>query len=65
MVSALLLSALFFRLSIEQRLPQIGVLRAAGFSLADIRRVFLIEGIVDGRRSARCSAPRSPSAGRR
>ena len=44
MVSALLLSALFFRLGIEQRLPQIGVLRAAGFSLADIRRVFLIEG---------------------
>ena len=46
MVSALLLSALFFRLGIEQRLPQIGVLRAAGFSLAHIRRVFLIEGVV-------------------
>lgn len=44
MVSALLLAALFFRLSVEQRLPQIGVLRAMGFSLATIRRLFLIEG---------------------
>lgn len=43
MVSALLLAALFFRLSIEQRLPQIGVLRATGFGLSDIRRLFLAE----------------------
>jgi hypothetical protein len=43
MISALLLAALFFRLSIEQRLAQIGVLRATGFSLADIRRLFLLE----------------------
>ena len=42
---------LFFRLSLEQRLSQIGVLRAAGFSLGDVRRVFLIEGA--RRRSAR------------
>ncbi|HEX5069215.1 MAG TPA: FtsX-like permease family protein [Vicinamibacterales bacterium] len=46
MVSALLLSALFFRLSIEQRLAQIGVLRATGFSLSDIRRLFLAEAAV-------------------
>ena len=46
MVSALLLSALFFRLSIEQRLAQIGVLRATGFRLADIRRLFLLEASV-------------------
>ena len=31
MVAALLLAALFFRLSIEQRASQIGVLRAGGF----------------------------------
>jgi ABC-type lipoprotein release transport system permease subunit len=44
MVSALLLAALFFRLGIEQRLPQVGVLRAMGFSLAAVRRLFLLEG---------------------
>jgi putative ABC transport system permease protein len=44
MVSALLLSVLFFRLGVEQRIQQIGVLRAAGFSLAQIRRMLLIEG---------------------
>lgn len=46
MVSALLLAALFFRLSIEQRLSQIGVLRAAGFSLRAVRRLLLLEGSV-------------------
>jgi putative ABC transport system permease protein len=44
MVSALLLTALFFRLGIEQRLTQAGLLRATGFSLAALRRLFLIEG---------------------
>jgi hypothetical protein len=44
MVSALLLAALFFRLSVEQRLAEIGVLRATGFSLTAVRRLFLIEG---------------------
>jgi len=43
MVSALLLAALFFRLGIEQRLAQIGVLRATGFALSDIRRLFVLE----------------------
>ena len=45
MVAALLLAALFFRLSVEQRLPQLGVLRAAGFPLAAIRRALTIEGV--------------------
>jgi putative ABC transport system permease protein len=45
-VSALLLAALFFRLGIEQRLREIGVLRAAGFSIKAIQRLFLQEGIV-------------------
>jgi ABC-type lipoprotein release transport system permease subunit len=43
-VSAILLAALFFRLSVEQRLPEIGLLRAEGFPLGTVRRVFLIEG---------------------
>jgi len=45
-VSALLLSALFFRLGIEQRLREIGVLRATGFSVQAIQRLFLTEGVV-------------------
>ena len=46
MVAALLLAALFFRLSIEQRAAQIGVLRAAGFSTSAVRRAFVLEGVV-------------------
>ena len=42
-VSALLLAGLFFRLGVEQRLRELGVLRAIGFSVATIRRVFLGE----------------------
>jgi ABC-type antimicrobial peptide transport system permease subunit len=44
MVSALLLTGLFFKLGIEQRLREIGVLRALGFSISKIRVVFLLEG---------------------
>ena len=44
MVSALLLAGLFFRLGVEQRTREIGVLRALGFSLAKIRNLFLLEG---------------------
>ena len=44
MVSALLLTGLFFKLGIEQRMHEIGVLRALGFSLAKVRAVFLLEG---------------------
>ena len=46
MVAALLLAALFFRLGIEQRLTQSGILRAMGFSLAALRRIFMIEGVL-------------------
>ncbi|MEP6912599.1 MAG: FtsX-like permease family protein [bacterium] len=42
--SALMLTALFFKLGIEQRLREIGVLQAAGFSASRIRALFLMEG---------------------
>ncbi|MEP7270296.1 MAG: ABC transporter permease [Acidobacteriota bacterium] len=45
-VSALLLAALFFRLGIEQRLREIGTLRAVGFGSGSIRNLFLGEGVV-------------------
>ena len=45
-VSALLLASLFFRLGVEQRLRELGLLRAAGFPAAAIRRVFLSEAFV-------------------
>jgi ABC-type antimicrobial peptide transport system permease subunit len=44
MVSALLLTGLFFKLGVEQRMPEIGVLRALGFSIPKIQTVFLLEG---------------------
>lgn len=44
-VSALLLAILFFRLGVEQRLKQIGILRAAGFTIAIVRRLLLVEAI--------------------
>jgi len=43
--SALLLAALFFRLSVEQRARELGLLRAVGFSTARVRRLFLAEGL--------------------
>ena len=45
-VSALLLAALFFKLSIEQRAREVGLLRAVGFSAASVRRLFLLEGLL-------------------
>jgi putative ABC transport system permease protein len=45
-VSALLLATLFFRLGIEQRLREIGLLRAVGFSIKQIRSLFLREGLL-------------------
>ncbi len=44
MISALLLTGLFFKLGIEQRMHEIGVLRALGFSIPKIRVMFLLEG---------------------
>jgi putative ABC transport system permease protein len=45
-LSALLLAALFFRLSVEQRGREIGLLRSLGFTAARVRRVFSTEGFV-------------------
>jgi hypothetical protein len=45
-VSALLLTGVFFRLTVEQRLAQVGLLRATGFSLGAIRRLFLREALI-------------------
>ena len=45
-VSALLLASLFFRLGVEQRLREIGVLRATGFPPADVRKLFWAEALV-------------------
>jgi ABC-type antimicrobial peptide transport system permease subunit len=44
MVSALLLTGLFFRLGVEQRKKEIGVLSALGFSESKILILFLSEG---------------------
>ena len=43
-VSALLLAALFFKLGVEQRVREVGLLRAVGFGPAAVRRLFLAEG---------------------
>ena len=45
-VSALLLAALFFKLSVEQRIQEVGLLRAVGLKPAEVRRLFLGEGTV-------------------
>jgi putative ABC transport system permease protein len=45
-VSALLLAGLFFRLGVEQRLAEVGLLEAVGFSARRIRRQFVAEGLV-------------------
>ena len=42
----LLLMALFFRLGIEQRTREVGLLRSLGFTAATIRRLLLAEGTV-------------------
>jgi ABC-type lipoprotein release transport system permease subunit len=45
-VSALLLTSLFFKLGIEQRLREVGLLRAVGFSTKQVRSLFLREGLL-------------------
>ncbi len=45
-VSALLLAALFFKLGVEQRAREVGLLRAVGFRGRTVRRLFLVEGFV-------------------
>ena len=44
-ISALVLAALFFKLGIEQRVREVGLLRAVGFGPRDVRRLFLVEGV--------------------
>ena len=44
--SAVLLAVLFFRLSVEGRLRQLGVLRASGYTSAHLRRMLLAEAAV-------------------
>lgn len=44
--AAVLLSASFFRLGIEQRVREIGTLRAVGFSAGALRGIFLAEGAI-------------------
>jgi hypothetical protein len=44
--SALLLAGLFFRLGLEQRLAEIGLLRALGFTPGRLRCLLLAEGLV-------------------
>jgi ABC-type lipoprotein release transport system permease subunit len=45
-IGALLLASLFFKLGIEQRLREIGTLRAIGFPASMVRSLFLLEGLV-------------------
>jgi hypothetical protein len=45
-VSALLLAGLFFKLGVDQRLQEIGLLGAVGFDPAAIRRLFVSEAVV-------------------
>ncbi|MCG6921077.1 MAG: ABC transporter permease [Acidobacteria bacterium] len=45
-VSGLMLAGLFFRLGLEQRLREVGLLEALGFSAARLRRQYLGEGLV-------------------
>lgn len=45
-VSALLLTALFFRLGVEQRLREVGLLGALGYTAGRVRAIFLTEALV-------------------
>jgi hypothetical protein len=42
--SALLLTGLFFRFGVEQRLREVGLLRAVGFTPGRVRRALVVEG---------------------
>jgi ABC-type lipoprotein release transport system permease subunit len=44
--SALVLATLFFRLGVEQRAREVGLLRAVGFSTPRVRRLFTLEGVL-------------------
>jgi hypothetical protein len=44
--SAVMLAALFFKLGVEQRVREVGLLRAVGFTTAAVRRLFAAEALV-------------------
>ncbi|MCZ6446479.1 MAG: FtsX-like permease family protein, partial [Planctomycetota bacterium] len=44
--SSLLLAALFFKLSVEQRAREVGLLRAVGFGTPSVRWLFMREGLL-------------------
>jgi ABC-type antimicrobial peptide transport system permease subunit len=45
-VSALMLVGLLFRLNLERRAREVGLLRAAGYPLRTVRRLLLVEGLI-------------------
>ncbi|MET0553822.1 MAG: ABC transporter permease [Vicinamibacteria bacterium] len=45
LVAALLLAGLFFRLGVEQRAREVGLLRALGWTAAGVRRLLMAEGL--------------------
>ena len=45
-VSAVVLASLFFKLGIEQRIREVGLLRSVGFGPRSVRRLFLAEGLL-------------------
>ncbi|HTG44136.1 MAG TPA: ABC transporter permease, partial [Verrucomicrobiae bacterium] len=45
-VAALVLMALLFQFGLEQRMAEVGTLLAVGFKPAQVRRLFLLEGVV-------------------
>ena len=45
-ISALLLTALFFKLGVEQRAREIGLLYAVGFRTQQVRKLFLLEALI-------------------
>src|SRR5205814_7469718 len=47
-LSALLLAALFFRLGVEQRAREVGLLRAVGFEMKVVRKQLAIEALILG-----------------
>jgi ABC-type lipoprotein release transport system permease subunit len=44
--SALVLAALFFRLGVEQRAREVGLLRSVGYGAGRVRRLFMAEGLL-------------------
>jgi len=45
-IAALVLASLFFKLGVEQRIREVGLLRAVGFGPRSVRRLFLTEGLL-------------------